>query len=150
MSKECLHQGALLVSYGFGAASGWQGIGVNYRCQLCYKTLWFEDDTELMDQAEKEHNNKMRETRQQWHPDLVGMTYDDAEKPPPPKERRTMKAKYMWTCSTAFLHEIGETGVTFFPTLSALKAEWNCVACGECLPVRVRITKVAPKKRRAK
>lgn len=62
------------------------------------------------------------------------------------------KPVFMWTCSTAWGWEAGETDVTFWPSLKALKANETCVGVKtrdskgrvvhECKPVRVRMEAV--------
>ena len=67
MSDNCEHKTPLEVSYGFGRASGWIGIGLTYRCPKCSECLWFEDDSECFPE-ETAHNNAKRSEphRQKW------------------------------------------------------------------------------------
>lgn len=47
--------------YGFGAGSGWRGLGIYEYCTDCYLTLKFMDDEECNSPEEIEHNRKKRE-----------------------------------------------------------------------------------------
>ena len=47
--------------YGFGAGSGWRGLGVYKYCKDCSLTLEFIDDFECNSNKEIEHNKNKRE-----------------------------------------------------------------------------------------
>ena len=47
--------------YGFGAGSGWKGLGIYKYCTSCYKTIEFIDDIECNSPEEIEHNKNKRE-----------------------------------------------------------------------------------------
>lgn len=61
---KCLHRLPLQMGYGFGRVSGWQGIGITYRCPECAETLWFDEDyectsNEIISNKEKKEKNKI-------------------------------------------------------------------------------------------
>lgn len=58
----------LEMGYGFGAASGWSGLGITYRCPRCCECLWFEDDQQCNIPRELTHNDKKRKENIKWKP----------------------------------------------------------------------------------
>jgi hypothetical protein len=68
MSDECGHVkvSKLEIGYGYGYASGWQGIGATYRCPRCFECLWFDDSGS--EDWEVERNNQKKKENAKWKP----------------------------------------------------------------------------------
>jgi transcription initiation factor IIE alpha subunit len=69
MSKDCNHRTPLDEGYGYGAVSGWSGIGGTFRCPDCCECLWFEEGSHTNN--EKAHNDKKRQENIKWKPSIV-------------------------------------------------------------------------------
>lgn len=64
--SKCNHREPLQIGYGFGRVSGWQGLGVTYRCPDCAECLWFEDDYECNDKNEIDHNAEKKKNNEKY------------------------------------------------------------------------------------
>ena len=63
--NNCKHRTPLNMGYGFGAVSGWLGIGITYRCPDCAETLWFNEDIECYEH-EIQKNKVKKDQNKQW------------------------------------------------------------------------------------